>query len=126
MVYMLFPAMSAGHLPAMAMGGMNGPGAAGNPAIALVLAVFILGYVLWNTDRLATLSRPGAAASPHHGAARLASAVAASAGAEGATQSSSAVSLAGSAASAALAPRFAAAYKIAMSIAMGYMLITML
>jgi hypothetical protein len=86
MIYMLLP---AGHGTAMA--GMGGPGYAGNPAIALVLALFMLGYVLWTTDRLAVMSRARAVAS-----------------------------------GAVLAPRLAACYKIAMSVGMGYMLITML
>jgi Domain of unknown function (DUF5134) len=128
MVYMLLPARSPGHSPAMAMPGMSGPAAAAgsNPAIALVLALFMLGYVLWTTDRLAALSRVGAAAAGHPGAgSRLAPA-----GSEPITSGplnpgSSAPSRA-SAVAAPLAPRFAACYKIAMSVAMGYMLITML
>jgi hypothetical protein len=88
MIYMLLP---AGHGPGAAMPGMGGPGSAGNPAIALVLALFMLGYVLWTTDHLPVLSRARSAAS-----------------------------------GAVLAPRLAACYKIAMSVGMGYMLITML
>ena len=96
MVYMLLPVGSwpAGHGQgtgmAMAMGGLNQGATAGNPALTLVLALFMLGYVLWATDRLAGLARVGAAAAP------------------------------------ALAPRMAASYKVAMGIAMGYMLVTML
>jgi hypothetical protein len=102
MVYMLLPAGTAGYRQAMAMPGMSGPAAAGNPAVALVFALFMLGYVLWATDRLAALSRARAV-----------------------TADWPAVTQA-SAAGAALAPRFAACYKIAMGVAMGYMLITML
>ena len=70
MVYMLVPVGSwpAGHGPGMAMPGMSQGATAGNPALTLVLALFMLGYVLWATDRLARLSRARAAA-PARGAA---------------------------------------------------------
>jgi Domain of unknown function (DUF5134) len=55
MLYMLRPA--AGRAAAMAMPGMSGTSAAGNPALALVLALFMVGYILWTTDHLAALSR---------------------------------------------------------------------
>ncbi len=111
MVYMLVPVGGAGHVPAMAMRGMAGAGA--NPAVALVLALFMLGYVVWTADRLTSHSwastapaglRPGRDAEPD--------------GHEPAGNSR--------AAGAALAPRAAACSKIAMSLAMGYMLLTML
>jgi hypothetical protein len=57
MLYMLLPARSAGRAAAMAMPGMSGTTASGNPALALVLALFMVGYILWTTDHLATLSR---------------------------------------------------------------------
>ncbi len=124
MVYMLLPAHAAGYRPAMAMSGMSGTAATANPALALVLALFMLGYILWTSDQLATLSRAGAAVSvgppsagvsaptPHGPAARVVSKVG--------------VERADSPSVAALAPKFAAWYKIAMSVAMGYMLITMI
>jgi hypothetical protein len=87
MVYMLMLSRSAAG-GGTAMAGMSGPQAA-NPALILVLVVFMIGYVLWTTDQLA--GRSGGQAAP-----------------------------------AALAPRFAACYKITMSAAMGYMLLTML
>ena len=64
MVYMLLPVGSwpAGQGAAMAMPGLSQGANAGNPALTLVLALFMLGYVLWATDRLAGLSRVGAAA----------------------------------------------------------------
>ena len=89
MVYMLLPVHAADHSPAMAMPSMTGAATTANPALALVLAIFMLGYILWTSDQLAALSR------------------------------------AGTGATAALAPRFAAWSKIAMGIAMGYMLIAM-
>jgi Domain of unknown function (DUF5134) len=57
MVYMLLAAgavVSATH-PGMTMGG---PAAAGRfPLLALVLAVFMVGYVMWQADRLPPLAR---------------------------------------------------------------------
>ena len=106
MVYMLLPAgaRAGGHPPGMTMAGMSRPAAAaaGNPALAVILALFMVGYILWTTDRLATLSRAGFAQDQQAGP-----------GSRPAGRPS-------------LAPRLAAGYKIAMSIAMGYMLITML
>jgi Domain of unknown function (DUF5134) len=106
MVYMLLPVGSwpAGHSPAMVMPGMSQGTTAGNPALTLVLALFMLGYVLWAADRLAYLSRTPApatasvaAAAPPHPADKPV-----------------------------LAPRLAVSYKITMAITMGYMLIMML
>ena len=71
MVYMLLPVGSwpSGHGAGMAMPGMSQGATTGNPALTLVLALFMLGYVLWAIDRLAWLSRTMAAAtaqrSPH-------------------------------------------------------------
>jgi hypothetical protein len=57
MVYMLLTAgvvVSATH-PGLAMGG---PAAAGRfPLLALVLAIFMVGYVMWQADRLPALAR---------------------------------------------------------------------
>jgi hypothetical protein len=129
MVYMLLPARSAGHAAAMAMRGMSGPAAAGsNPAVALVLAMFMVGYILWTTDQLAARSPlrqataghwPGAASQDPAAAHQQAPAC------EPPAPNSAAVN-GRLLASAALAPRLAACSKIAMSAAMGYMLITML
>src|SRR5258708_6135941 len=60
MIYMLRP---SGRVPGVTMPGMSKPGSvtAGNPVLVLILAVFMIGYVLWTTDRLASLSRAGAA-----------------------------------------------------------------
>jgi Domain of unknown function (DUF5134) len=118
MIYMLLPGRPASHGPAMAMPGMSGPAAA-NPAVALILALFMLGYILWTADQLATLSRARAAVALNRRPAATSD------------QHASAVPVPGQAASfanpgAVLAPRLAACHKIVMSIAMGYMLITML
>jgi hypothetical protein len=105
MLYMLLHARAA-----MPMPGTGGSMATANPALTLVLALFMLGYLVWTADQLASLSR-----------ARTA----------GASRRPGAVNHHGhdpdrTGAAALLAPRFAACYKIAMSVAMGYMLLAML
>jgi hypothetical protein len=97
MLYMLLPSRPADSGSGMAMPGMSPGSATANPAIAFLLALFMIGYVLWTADQLATLHR-----------ARAATAVGDDTRAHDAG---------------ALAPGFTAGAKIAMSIAMGYMLI---
>ena len=128
MLYMLLPARTAGHAPVMAMPGMSGPAILGsNPALALVLALFMLGYVLWTTDKLAGLSRVGTAASGRLGTGPSMATPAPEPAINGSpTLRSPAPQFAGRVAGAPLAPRFAACYKIAMGIAMGFMLVMML
>ncbi len=134
MLYMLL----AVHGPRPAHGGMGtamiGMGAsvgpAGSfPALAVVLALFMLGYIVWTTDRLTSLARartatagPGRsqdrrspAAVPPHGAGDTPGRPAA-AGTRDGDQAGRPV----------LAPRLAACGKLAMSVTMGYMLILML
>ncbi len=93
MLYMLLPSRAA-----MTMRGMAGSGFSANPALTLVLALFMLGYIVWIADQLTT--RPRARTLTTAGPRRDDAAVA-------------------------LAPRFAAFYKIVMSVAMGYMLLAM-
>jgi Domain of unknown function (DUF5134) len=115
----------------MTMAGMAG--SAGFPALAAVLALFMLGYIVWTTDRLTTLARaktttadlrenPGhqspaavtAAAAPHNaGSARTTPADVRTRHEHQADQP-------------VLAPKLAACGKLAMGITMGYMLILML
>ena len=106
MVYMLvpvgsWPASRAGQMP---MPGMSPGAAAGNPALTLILVLFMLGYALWAADRLTSRAW--------------------------APQAASAASSAGTLTAAyhppALAPRLAGCYTIAMASTMGYMLLTML
>ena len=138
MIYMLRSAGSPrppGIRPAMAMPGMSGPpgAAASFPVLALLLALFMLGYIFWTADRLTSLSRATAAqaargAEPGHQPPPARPAAAASPadllhptgppGADGTGPARTGRS--------ALAPRLAACCKIGMSIAMGYMLIAML
>jgi hypothetical protein len=114
MVYMLLPAGSrpSGRGPGMTMLGMNGGAAAGNPALTLVLALFMLGYILWTIDRLAS---PTPAALTASAAARVSG-----------TASPGTIGPSGAPGRLALAPRLATSYKIAMGIGMGYMLVMML
>lgn len=92
MIYMLVPATGRSHGQVMAMAGMTSAAPTANPALALLLALFMLGYIVWTADRLTGQYRPRSVTS----------------GGE------------------ALAPRAAAWSRIAMSLAMGYMLLTML
>jgi len=106
MVYMLVPVGSwpSGRGGQMPMRGMSPGAAAGNPALTLILALFMLGYVLWAADRLTSRAW-----------ARDAAFTASSAGAVAPAYHPPA-----------LAPRLAACYTIAMASTMGYMLLTML
>jgi hypothetical protein len=138
MIYMLLPVGSwpSGHGSGMAMPGMSQDTTAGNPALTLVLALFMLGYLLWAIDRLACLSRTTAPAtapvtsSPHPPQAAQIAAVVPGAAASPATATAhprpADSPVLAPADSLVLAPRLAASYKIAMAVTMGYMLITML
>jgi uncharacterized protein DUF5134 len=126
MLYMLLPMHGSGPAhggAGMAMAGMAASAApAGSfPALAVVLALFMLGYIVWTTDRLAALARarttPALArtAMPPQDADGAAS-MPAGAGTRHGSQADGA----------GLAPTLAACGKLAMSITMGYMLILML
>ncbi|HEY2509168.1 MAG TPA: DUF5134 domain-containing protein [Streptosporangiaceae bacterium] len=112
MVYMLVPARGADHRSAVAaMPGMAGATATANPAVALLLAMFMLGYILWTAERLTSQARARAAPAR----ARLAP------GAEVVGHQTAGVPTGVGA-----ADRAAACSKMAMSLAMGYMLLTTL
>ena len=106
MVYMLVPVGSwpSGRGDQMAMGGMSPGAAAGNPALTLILALFMLGYALWAADQLTSRSWARDAAFAGSSAGTLTTAYHPPA----------------------LAPRLATCYTIAMASTMGYMLLTML
>jgi hypothetical protein len=93
MLYMLLPSRAA-----MAMPGMGRSGFSPNPALTLVLALFMLGYIVWTAEQLTSSSHARTPTAAGH------------------RRDDAAV---------ALAPRFAACSKIAMSVAMGYMLLAM-
>jgi Domain of unknown function (DUF5134) len=103
MLVMLLPVRSSrpGGGTGMAMAGMAAPaGLAGRlPAVVVVLVLFMIGYIIWTTDRLASLARAGRGAAAGHGGNHSPRPP--------------------------LAPGLAACGKIAMSITMGYMLLLM-
>ena len=121
----------------MQMAGMGtSAGAAGSfPALAAVLAIFMIGYLAWAADQLTSLATGRTAGPPRtaqdpasrqdtpHGASPAGVMVAEgthpAAGAEGARP-------ANPAGRPMLAPRLSACTKIAMSLGMSYMLILML
>jgi hypothetical protein len=128
MVYMLLPVGSwpSGHRPGMAMPGMSQGTTIGNPALTLVLALFMLGYVLWAIDRLARLPRTPAPATGSVSTARRPPRAAPIIPVIPGAAASAATASPHLAGRQALAPRLATSATIAMAITMGYMLITML
>jgi hypothetical protein len=137
MLYMLLPlhtTQPARGQAGTAMPGMAasaGPAADSFPALAVVLALFMVGYIVWTTDRLTSLARARTTAAcpsknrDHQSAAAVAiTAPRRPGGTPGlhpaGTQSQD------PAPRPVLAPKLAACGKIAMGITMGYMLILML
>jgi hypothetical protein len=124
--------------PGPPMPGMGASAGAGGsfPMLALVLALFMLGYVVWTTDRLTSLTRARTAVLAP-GPARDHARVPVTPGALPAVSRNDIPDAPGVSSTAGtrhehpadgpmLAPRLAACYKIAMGLTMGYMLITML
>jgi hypothetical protein len=134
MVYMLLPV--DGPRSAHAGAGMTGMGASAGPgrfpALAVVLALFMLGYMVWTTDRLTALARTGTAAGPagNQGqplpAAVLTAAPARDAGGTVSALAGRGVQRGIQAGGPVLAPKLAVCGKLAMSLTMGYMLILMI
>ena len=147
-VAMLYMLVVPGSRPAGAGAGMSMPGMGGSPgagggvaALAVVLALFMVGYVVWTTDQLSSMTRARTAGTAQNatqetaGLPRIPATVAAS-GRPNAVAGTlgPATSTLGATASwhqhagarLMLAPRLAACYKIAMGVTMGYMLILML
>jgi hypothetical protein len=117
MMFMLLPAVDdalvRSHPFGRAMAGMGGSGLASvAPAVALLLALCLVGYVVWTTDGLARARVSGSAVG---GSVAGGSAVGGSAGGGSAVAVASGV----------MAPRLAAFSTIAMALTMGYMLIQM-
>ena len=136
MVFMLaalpgsWPGWPGQAMPMSGMGGGSAAAAGGSLwALAVILALFMTGYVLWTADQLTALVRaPAAAASgPVRDQAGTRAGAGGPGGAAGTKDAPAAVlqRLSHHAGTMALAPRLAACYKIAMGIAMGYMLILM-
>ena len=114
MLYMLLPVHAPPPAQAgtgMAMAGMSSAASpAGSfPALAIVLALFMLGCIVWTTDRLTTLARAGTTPPDRDRNPNPQPAAAVRA-----------------AARPMLAPKLATVGKLVMSITMGYMLIIML
>jgi Domain of unknown function (DUF5134) len=136
MLYMLLAVREARPGAGMAMPGMGtSPSTpAGFPALAVVLALFMLGYIMWTTDQLASLARAktgvqGQAGAMQHRALVTVPAGGQAAATAGAVDTSDATEMPRpipAASQALLAPGLAAFGKIAMGITMGYMLILML
>ena len=136
MLYMLLPVH--GPLPTHGRAGMAagmGPstGPAGSlPVLAVLLAMFMLGYIVWTTDRLTSLTRARTAmAGPgrnqdRRSPAAVTVAVAPQAAGDGPGTSAAGIQPGDQAGGPVLAPGLAACGKLAMSITMGYMLILML
>ena len=135
MLYMLLAVRGAAQGTDMTMPGMGTSASplAGFPALAVILALFMLGYVMWATDQLASLAR-ARTTQAHTGATQQRVLVTAPAGGHAATtagasrpQAAAGTPRPGPAASQTLlAPGLAAFGKIAMGVTMGYMLILML
>ena len=135
MLYMLLPVH--GPRPAhgqagMAMGGMGASAvpAGSFPVLAVILALSMLGYIVWTTDRLASLTRARvAAAGPgrdRQSAAVVPVAVPPHAAADAPRMSAAGNRRGDQAGGPVLAPGLATCGKLAMSITMGYMLLLML
>ena len=111
MLFMLWPAGASGRGAGMA--GMTGHSGviAGNPAVALILAACMLGYIVWVIDQILTRTRPSPAGG-HQPARTIQAPEFGSGRYRGARPTRGA--------------RVAACQKITMALAMGYMLLTML
>jgi hypothetical protein len=119
MLYMKWPATRAGA--GMSAMPTHTGAISGNPAIALVLAVGMLGYLVWAIDQLLSRHRRTPARA---GVSAAQTSDAAAGGAPPHGQPS--VPRHHHAPGPLLAPRLAACQKITMGLAMGYMLVTML
>ncbi len=134
MLYMLLAVRGARQGIGMAMPGMGiSPGtSAAFPALAVVLALFMLGYVMWATDQLASLARAKITTTipariPEQRALAAVSSAGRGVGPAGTTDTSDiAAAQQRSASRTLLTPKLAVLGKIAMGITMGYMLILML
>ena len=138
MIYMLLAVPGSrpeGPGTGMPMPGMSAsPGAAGSfPVLAVVLALFMLGYIVWTADRLISMSTAKTAVTtrntaPDHARVPVTSGAPAAASPQDPADAPGAAPACQEhpAGRPMLAPRLAACHKIAMGIAMGYMLILML
>jgi hypothetical protein len=124
--------------PERLMPGMSGPASANGslPALAIILALYMAGYVLWTADRLVSLARATSVV-PDGSQARGRTLMLVTSGAPPAASPHDQLDSADLSGTSSgtwhghhadrpmLAPRLAAGYKIVMGITMGYMLIMM-
>jgi hypothetical protein len=139
MLYMLLavPGLRPGA-PEKLMPGMSGPASASGflPALAIILALYMAGYVLWTTDRLLSLTR-ATSVMPARSRAQARTLMLVNSGTPPAASPHDQLHSADPSGTSSgtrlgyhpdwpvLAPRLAAGYKIVMGITMGYMLIMM-
>jgi hypothetical protein len=130
MVFMLAALPGSWPGQTMAMPGMGGARLAAGGSLwvlAVLLALFMIGYVVWAADQFTALAR--ARATVNSGPVRDRAGSASPAGATATADSAGAAvfqRVSRERGTLAIAPRLAACYKIAMGIAMGYMLVLML
>jgi hypothetical protein len=129
MVYMLAAMTTVAAHAGSGTAGMTGMGGGAHfPTLALVLALGLIGYVIWTADRLTSFAPVAALAAAGRpvGALVLAGGGAEAVPASTVPASTGATEPAEARRPAPLSPRLAACCEIAMGVTMGYMLILML
>ena len=133
MLYMLLSLRGVQHQAGAVMPGMgtSASAPAGFPALPVVLALFMLGYLMWTTDQLAALARAttttaGPAKTPQHQALITVPAAGRPTNMASTANTAEATRPRLDAEQPLMAPKLAACGKLVMSITMGYMLILML
>ena len=126
MIYMLLLAHGpASGGPAVAMAGMGASSSPqAFPALAVILALFMLGYIVWTTDRLTARAAQRTTVPAGPGSTGDHRSLVTAGARPGTNASASRAD--DQAGKPALAPTLAACTKIAMSLTMGYMLILMI
>jgi hypothetical protein len=110
----------------MIMPGMGAGSQQGFPALAVILALFMLGYIVWTTDRLTSRTAQPTTTTAGPGSTRDHQSPLTAVAGTPINHSASTGGPDDRAGTPALAPKLAACTKIAMSLTMGYMLILML
>jgi hypothetical protein len=129
MLYMLLAgptAISASHAGGMDGIGVSSASAARFPALALALALFMIGYVVWTADRIPLVTAASEAIPAAVTAGGGTRTPAARAATMAATSTQPSADVAAAPQGSFLAPRCAACCRIAMGVTMGYTLIVML
>ncbi|HUC27571.1 MAG TPA: DUF5134 domain-containing protein [Streptosporangiaceae bacterium] len=124
MVYMLAAVTTTAAYAGSSSSGMSAMGSEAHfPTLALVLALGLIGYVVWTADRLTSFPLVAALATA---GAPVGDLVTAGGGRETVPASTAAADVAEARRPGPLSPRLAACCEIAMGVTMGYMLILML